>query len=211
MWLRACGVTSPSWTIVHDPRCASTAVARRTTAHVKHESDLERPLKQQRHVQGCPGGTPEPSLQPRSRGWPWPLDGQGPDWTVPHLYAPCYTARYLMFCQSPQTKTFAAVLAHQISHRSTRLLPSQSPMVPRCALPPRPMPSLGEPAALLIGPLAYKSHGSRPWGWAGKTITASSSPSPSSSIASPLLGRLARYLAAGGQMAGRDPQGSPVV
>lgn len=149
----------------------------------------------------CQGETPEPSLQPRSRGWSWPLAGQGPDWTVPHLYAPCYTARYLMFCQSSQTKTFAAVLAHQISHRNNRLLPSQSPMVPRCALPPRPMPSLGDPAALLIGPLAYKSHGSRLWGWAGKTIAASSSPSSSSSIASPLLGRLARYLPLGGQVA----------
>lgn len=40
-----------------------------------------------------------------------------------------------------------------------RLLPSQSPMVPRYALPPRPRPSFGEPAALLIGRLAYKSHG----------------------------------------------------
>lgn len=200
VWLHACGVPSPSRTMLHGPHCASTAVARRTTAHVKHESDLERPLKQ-RHVQGCQGGTPEPSLQPRSRGWSWPLAGQGPDWTVPHLYAPCYTARYLMFCQSPQTKAFAARLAHQISHRNNRLLPSQSPMVPRCALPPRPMPSLGEAAALLIGPLAYKSHGSRLWGWAGKTITASSSPSSSSSIASPLTRQTREVLAAGGQVA----------
>lgn len=122
VWLHACGVPSPSRTMLHGPRCASTAVARRTTAHVKHESDLERPLKQ-RAVQGCQGGTPEPSLQPRSRGWSWPLAGQGPDWTVPHLYAPCYTARYLMFCQSPQTKAFAARLAHQISHRNNVLSP----------------------------------------------------------------------------------------
>ena len=143
VWLRARGVPSLSRTIAHDPRCASTVVARRTTARVKHESDMERPLKQ-RHVQGCQGETPEPGLQPRNRGWPWPLDGQGPDWTDLHLYAPCYTARYLMFCQSPQTKTFAAVLAH----RFPTAIPSQSPMVPRCALPPRPRPSLGEPAAL---------------------------------------------------------------
>lgn len=121
--------------------------------HVKHESDLERLL--------CQGKTPEPSLRPRSRGWPRPLIAQGPDWTVPHLYAPYYTARYLMFCQSSQTKTFAAALCTSDFPPQYRLLPSQSPMVPRCALPPRPRPSFGEPAALLIGRLAYKSHGSR--------------------------------------------------
>ncbi|POS78236.1 hypothetical protein DHEL01_v203373 [Diaporthe helianthi] len=62
---------------------------------------------------------PEPSLQPRSRGLPQPLAKQGSDWAVPRLYAPCYTARYLMFCQSPQTRSFAAALAPQIFHRIT--------------------------------------------------------------------------------------------
>lgn len=207
--MHAASLTLPGTCSMVCLHCASTAVARRTTAHVKHGSDLERPLEL-RGGQGCQGETPEPSLQPRSRGWSWPRVVQGRDWTVPHLYAPCYTARYLMFCQSPQTKAFAALLAHQISHRNNRLLPSQSPMVPRCTLPPRPMPSLGEPAASLIGPLAYKSHGSRLWGWAGKTITASSSPSSSSSIASPFA-RQTREVLAAGRSGGRDPPGSPVV
>lgn len=101
----------PSGAMLHGTHCPSTIASRRTTAHVKHEGDLERPL--------CKVKTPEPSLQPRSRGWPRPIVTQGSDWTVPHLYAPCYTARYLMFCQSPQTKSSAAALAHQTSHRNT--------------------------------------------------------------------------------------------
>lgn len=45
VWLHACGVPYPSRNVLHGLHCASTAVARRTTAHVKHESDLERPLE----------------------------------------------------------------------------------------------------------------------------------------------------------------------
>lgn len=115
VWLHACGVPSPSRAMLHGTHCPSTLCRSANNRHVKHESDLERLL--------CKGKTPEPSLQPRSRGWPRPLIAQGPDWIVPHLYAPYYTARYLMFCQSSQTKTFAAALAHQISHRNTVFSP----------------------------------------------------------------------------------------
>ena len=116
VWLHACSVPSPSRAMLHGPHCPSKSC----------RSANNRPREATRVTWNDPsarGKTPEPSLQPRSRGWPRPLVVQGPDWTVPHLYAPCYTARYLMFCQSSQTKSFAAALAHQISHRNTVFSP----------------------------------------------------------------------------------------